>query len=140
MEPRFRALRTIGSIFRVLGYIALVLTILAALAFCGFSVIGASAIESSVAQQLGVNSNGAGFLGGIFGGLLGGILVLIYGGIISMWIIAIGELIYLLIGVEENTRKTNFLIESQMAKIAPASPSAMTPSEPLPMTPSQPPS
>jgi predicted lipid-binding transport protein (Tim44 family) len=137
MEPRFHALRTIGSIFRVLGYIALVLTILAALAFCGFSVIGATAVESSIAQQLGVSSRGAGFLGGVFGGLLGGVLVLIYGGIISMWIIAAGELIYLLIGVEENTRKTTYLIESQMAKLAAASPSTMTPSEPTPVTPSQ---
>jgi predicted lipid-binding transport protein (Tim44 family) len=139
MEPRFRALRTIGSIFRILGYIALVLTILGALAFCGFSVLGASAIESSVAQQLGVSTSGAGFVGGLFGGLLGGILVLIYGGIISLSIIAMGELIYLLIGVENNTRKTTFLIESQMAKMAPASPSAMTPSEPSVMTPSEPP-
>ncbi len=130
MEPKFRALRTIGSIFRVLGYIALVLTILAALAFCGFSVIGASAVESSIAQQLGVSSNGAGLLGGIFGGLLGGILVLIYGGIISLWIIATGELIYLLIGIEENTRKTGFLIESQMNKIIPAQPQPLTPSQP----------
>jgi predicted lipid-binding transport protein (Tim44 family) len=135
MEPRFRALRTIGSIFRILGYIALVLTILGALAFCGFSVIGASAVESSVAQQLGVSSSGAGFLGGFVGGLIGGILVLIYGGFISLWIIAAGELVYLLIGIEENTRKTGYLIENQMNKIIPVEPKPMTPSEPPSMTP-----
>jgi hypothetical protein len=138
MEQRFHALRTIGSIFRVLGYIALVLTILGALAICGLSVVGGSAMES-VTQQLGGSSTGAGFLGGLFGGLIGGILVLLYGGFISLSIIATGELIYLLIGVEENTRKTNFMIENQMSRMSPPTSSAMTPKEPPAMTPSVPP-
>jgi hypothetical protein len=138
MEQKFRALRTIGSIFRVLGYIALALTIIGALAVCGLSVVGGTAIES-FSQQIGGGGSGAGFLSGLFGGLLGGILVLLYGGFISLWIIAIGELIYLLIGVEENTRKTNFLIENQMVKMVPPEPKAMTPSEPPAMTPSEPP-
>jgi predicted lipid-binding transport protein (Tim44 family) len=139
MEQRFHALRTIGSIFRVVGYIILVLTVLGALAFCGATVIGASAIESSVAHQLGVSSTGGGFLGGLFGGLIGGFFVLLYGGFISLSIIATGELIYLLIGVEENTRKTNFMIENQMNRMSPPTSSAMTPKEPPAMTPSQPP-
>jgi hypothetical protein len=138
MERRYHALRTIGSIFRVLGYIALVLTIIGALAVCGLSVVGGTAIES-FSQQISGGTSGAGFLSGLFGGLIGGIVVLLYGGFISLWVIAIGELIYLLIGVEENTRKTNFLIENQMNRIPPATPSAMTPSEPPAMTSSEPP-
>jgi hypothetical protein len=138
MEHRYHALRTIGSIFRVLGYIALVLTILGALAVCGLSVVGGTAMES-VSQQFGGSSSGAGFLGGLFGGLIGALLVLLYGGFISLWVLAVGELIYLLIGVEENTRKTNFLIENQMNKLTPATPAAMTPREPPAMTPSEPP-
>jgi hypothetical protein len=138
MEQRYHALKTIGSIFRVLGYIALVLTILGALAVCGLSVVSGTAIES-FSQQLGGGSSGAGFLSGLFGGLIGALLVLLYGGFISLWVLAVGELIYLLIGVEENTRKTNFLIENQMNKLTPATPSAMTPREPPAMTPSEPP-
>ena len=135
MEHRFRALRTIGSIFRVVGYIALVFTILAALAFCGFTVVSGTAIEAAT-QQYGVNSTGAGILGGIFGGLLGGIFIILYGGLISLMLVAFGEGVYLLIGIEENTRKTTYMMESQMSKVAPPEPKAITPSEPSSIAPS----
>ncbi len=138
MEQRFHALRTIGSIFRVLGYITLVLTIISALAFCGLTVVGGSMIQSA-SQQFGFDSSGGGFLGGLFGGLIGGFLILLYGGFISLWVIAIGELIYLLIGVEENTRKTTYMLENQMNKISPTQPSAITPSKPPATTPTEPP-
>ncbi len=139
MEQRFHALRTIGSIFRILGYIALVFTIIAALAFCGLSVVGGTLIQSA-SQSFGFNSSGGGFIPALFGGLLGGFLVLLYGGFISLCTIAIGELIYLLIGVEENTRKTNFMIENQMSRMQPPATSAMAPKEPPAITPSEPPS
>lgn len=112
MEQRYRALRTIGSIFRVVGYIILILTILAALAICGLSVISGSVYESA-SQELGVNTAGAGILGGLVGGLIAGILVILYGGLIALMFVALGESIYLLIGIEENTRKTAYLIENQ---------------------------
>jgi hypothetical protein len=139
MEHRFHALRTIGSIFRISGYVVLVLTILAALAFCGLSVVGGTLIQSA-SQSFGFNSSGGGFIGALFGGLLGGFLVLLYGGFISLWIIASGELIFLVIGVEENTRKTNFLIENQMDRMAPPASSAIAPKEPPTLAPSEPPS
>ena len=138
MEQRFHALRTIGSIFRILGYITLVLTVLAALAFCGLSIVGGTLIQSA-SQSFGFNSSGGGFVGALFGGLLGGFLVLLYGGFISLWVIAFGELIYLLIGVEENTRKTNFLIENQMSRMQPPTSSGLAPKEPPAITPSEPP-
>jgi hypothetical protein len=49
-------------------------------------------------------------------------------------------LIFLVIGVEENTRKTNFLIENQMGRMAPPASSAIAPKEPPALTPSEPPS
>ncbi len=112
METRYRALRTIGSIFRVVGYIVLVITVLAALAVCGISVVSGTAIESA-SQQFGVNTTGAGFLGGLFGGLLAAILVILYGGLIALSLVAFGEGVYLLIGIEENTRRTAMMVENQ---------------------------
>jgi len=137
MEQRFHALRTIGSIFRVLGYIALILTIIGSLAFCGLTVVSGTLIQSAT-QQFGINSGAGGFLGGLFGGLLGGFLILLYGGFISLWVIAVGELIYLLIGVEENTRKAGYLLETQLNKMTPAAPSAIVPREPPVISPSEP--
>jgi hypothetical protein len=120
MERRYLGLRTIANIYRVLGYIVLVLTILAVLAICGLSVASGTVFES-VSQQIGVNSNGSGVAGGIIGGLFVSFLALIYGGVISLSLIAFGEGIYLLISIEENTRKTAMLVQNQNRIIPPAS-------------------
>jgi hypothetical protein len=125
MEHKYRALRTIGSIFRVVGYIILVLTILGALAACGLTVIGGTAAETA-SQELGLNSTGVGFLGGLFGGLLLGLVIILYGGLIALMMVAFGEGIYLLIDIEENTRKTGLLIENQ-ARLQPAEPRPLPP-------------
>ncbi len=127
MEHRFHALRTIGTIFRVVGYIFLVLTILGALAVCGLSAIGGTALESA-SSELGVSSTGAGLVSGLFGGLLLGLIVILYGGLISLMLVAFGEGIYLLIDVEENTRKTSYLIQNQ-PKVLPAEPRTLPPAE-----------
>ncbi len=128
MEKRYSALRTIGSIFRVVGYIILVLTILGALAVCGISVISGTAIESA-SQQFGLNTSGTGILGGIFGGLIAAIAVILYGGMIALGLVAFGELTYLLIAVEENTRRTAMIVENQNRLPPPPPPPA---TEPLP--------
>ena len=120
MERRYHALRTIGNIYRVLGYIAIVLTILAVLAICGVSFISGTALES-VTQQFGVDSTGSGFAGSLIGGIILSFLVIIYGGIVSVSLIAFGEGIYLLIAIEENTRKAAILVENQN-KITPSTP------------------
>jgi uncharacterized membrane protein len=120
MERRYHALRTIGNIYRVLGYIVLVLTVLAVIAICGLSVLGGSAINS-ITQQYSGYTNGSGLVGGLFGGVIASILVIIYGGLVGLSLIAFGEGIYLLIAVEENTRKTAILFENQN-KITPSAP------------------
>jgi hypothetical protein len=120
MDRRYRALRTVGSIYRVLGYIVLVLTILSVIAICGISVLSGTALES-VSQQIGVNSNGSGIAGGIVGGIFLSFIALIYGGIVALSLIAFGEGIYLFIAIEENTRKTAILVENQ-SKITPSAP------------------
>ena len=118
MERRYHALRTIATIYRVLGYIVAVVTILAILAICGLSVIGGTAFQS-VSQDMGINSRASGIAGSIFGGLIGSLVVLLYGGVMAISLIAFGEGIYLLISMEENTRKTALLIENQIKVVPP---------------------
>lgn len=110
MERRYHALRTIANVYRILGYIVLVLTILTAIAICGLSVLGSTALNN-VAQQYG-NTTVPTWIGGIFGGIVGSILVILYGGMVALALIAFGEGIYLLISIEENTRKTALLFEN----------------------------
>ncbi len=109
MEARYSALRTIATIYKVIGYIVLVLTILAALAVCGLSVAGGSAMEA-----LSRDFGGTGIVSGVVGGLIAFVVILIYGGLIAVSLIAFGEGIYLFIAIEENTRKTSLLLENQV--------------------------
>src|SRR4030042_1683576 len=119
MERRYHALRTIATIYRVLGYIVAVLTILSILAICGLSVISGTAFQT-ISQDLGVNTRASGVAGSIFGGLIVSLIVLIYGGVVAISLIAFGEGIYLLIAVEENTRKPALLLQNQPKATPPA--------------------
>ncbi len=111
----YQALRIIGTIYKVLGVIAAVLTILLVIGFCGVSVLGGSLlsnIESTYGYGGGPSFGGA--LGGILGGLIGSIVLIIYGGGIAVTLYAFGEGVYLLLALEENTRATAQLLQQQL--------------------------
>lgn len=114
MEKRYKALRTIGSIYKILGIIAGVMTVLAIIGFCATSIFGGAMID-----MFNSASNGSG-MPGIFGGALGGIILslgaLIYGGGASVTLYALGEGVYLLIELEENTRATAMLLNKKLAE------------------------
>ncbi len=111
MEKRYGALRIVGTIYKVLGIIAAVLTVLAVVALCGAGAVGGAALDS-VGRGLGQD-----FGGGAYGGMLGGVLLsvvaVLYGGIIAITLYAFGEMIYLLIALEENTRLTAQMLQHQ---------------------------
>ena len=115
MEKKFKALRFVGTVYKVLGIIGGVLTVIGAVGFCLFSILGGSLMNSvlnSVGNYGGGGSSGpAGFLGGILGGVIVGGIILLYGGIGSITLYAFGEGIYLLIGLEENTRTTALMLQ-----------------------------
>ena len=117
MEKKFKALRFVGTIYKVIGIIAGVLTVIGSLGFCLMSILGGSVINSilnSVSNYGGGSSSGpAGLFGGILGGVVIGGIILLYGGITSITLYALGEGIYLFIGIEENTRTTAFLLQQQ---------------------------
>jgi hypothetical protein len=120
MEKRYHALRTIANIYRVIGYIVLVLAILAVIATCAISVISGTALET-ISNQFGVTTRGSGLGSSILVGFLTALGIVIYGGILGLSLIAMGEGIYLLISIEENTRRTALIVENQN-KITPAAP------------------
>ena len=108
VPKRFGVLRFIGGFYKIVAIIIAVLTILSALGFCVTSVLGTS-ILGGVMQQLGNGSNmpllaGA---GGVLAGILGSLVMIIIGAIVALGLYAIGELISLLIALEENTRVTS---------------------------------
>ncbi len=114
MEKRYRALRTIGTIYKVLAAIVAAITLLSILGLCATSILG------GVGQA--AFSRGSGF-GGLFGGVLGALIFsvvgIIYGGAVSLTLYAVGEGIDLLLALEENTRLTAMALQHQANPPAP---------------------
>ncbi len=110
MGKRYGALRTIGTVYKILGIIAGVFTILTALGLCASGVLGGAALDQ-FSRGFGGDS-GFGSAGGIVGGILLGVLAIVYGGGLSVTLYAAGEGIYLLIALEENTRATTMYLQS----------------------------
>lgn len=123
MEKRYGALRTIGTIYKVLGIIAGILTLVGLVSFCAFSVLGGSALGSLARDFNPTLSTALGALGG-------GLLILLYGGGAAVTLYAFGEGIFLLIALEENTRATARMLQAQTrAAAAPAPQSEPPPAE-----------
>jgi len=123
MDKRYTALRIIGTIYKVVGLIAAAITVLSALGLCATSVLGGPALDQ-FAQQYGGGDTGVfGLAGGMVWGLVAGISTLILGGLSALGVYAIGEGIYLVIALEENTRASATVLYRQ--EVAPGmSPSA----------------
>jgi hypothetical protein len=112
MEKRYTALRTIGTIYKILGIVVGVLTILAVLAVCGGSILGGAALNN-LGSQFGGSIGMGGIFGGVVGGAIIGIFVLLYGGGAAITLYALGEGIYLLLSLEESSRTTALMLTNQ---------------------------
>lgn len=108
MEKKFKILRLFGTVYKVLGVITMSLAVLGAAGICIMGFAGGALLEQAT-QELGA--------GGVMGtGVLGvatAFSLLLSGGIGGLSLYAIGELIYLFISMEENTRATAALLRQQ---------------------------
>ncbi len=112
MEKRYAGLRLAGTVYKVLGIIVGIITILGALGICLTSVLGGAAMNS-LAGELGSNASMMGSLGGVVGGLIGGLLALIYGSAMALGLYAFGEMMQLMVAMEENTRATAAMLSQR---------------------------
>jgi hypothetical protein len=114
MEKRFKILRFVGSFYKVVGIIIGAITIISALGFCIVSIVGGTTTERII-QSMNPNGGGQalGMLGGVVGGLIVSLLIILGGGIYAVTIYALGEAVYLLIALEENTRHTAVMLLRQ---------------------------
>jgi len=103
MNKRYKVLRFIGSLYKVMGAALAIFTILGAIGSCLISIFSGSVMDSMMRSY----SDYPGFSGlfsGVLGGVIAGFFLLLYGGISAALLYAFGELIFLLIDIEENTR------------------------------------
>lgn len=100
MEKRFGALRVIGIIFKVLGVIV----------FFGALIVAVAMFVGGAARMFGPGEWRF-MMRGL--GVLSGLWVLLWGAISAVFLYGAGEVLDLLIAVEENTRATRLLLEHE---------------------------
>lgn len=114
MKKRYIALRIMGTIYKVLGIIIGLATILAVIGTIGISIIGGTTMQG-LSQQLGAYTSNVGIFGSALGGLLLSLFTLLYGSFVAVSFLAVGEGIYLLIAIGENTYKSVTLLQAKAA-------------------------
>lgn len=110
MEKKYKALRAIGTIYKIFGAILAILTILSAIGICLASLGAGMAVDSIMRDLGGDRGMMGGYFGGAIGGLFSAIMAIILGGGAALTLFATGEGIYVLIDLEENTRRTSELL------------------------------
>lgn len=95
MQQKFKALRTISVIFKILAWIVVVFTII------GFFVM---LVGGAALSQLGSRYGAPGLLGPL-GGVAMAFYILIIGALWFISLLAAADLILVILTIEENTRK-----------------------------------
>lgn len=123
MEKRYRALRIVATLYKIVGVIVLVIAVLSGIGICLAGVLGGTALEG-YARQVGGNVNGIGFLGSALGGIITALVTLIGGLLSGLSLFAVGEGISLALAIEENTRSTALHLAAVGRQMAPPPPTA----------------
>ena len=101
MKKRFQVLSIIATIFRVLGIVVAAVALVGALITLVMSLAG-----GQIWSMFGIDSNT-----GFFGGLIAAFLEILLGAFYALMMYGYGELISLLLALEENTHNTVSLLE-----------------------------
>lgn len=109
MARQFMALRVVGTIFKVLAWLVLILGLLGA---AGGLIFG-----FAVTDELGI----AGLdIGGPLVGIATFVVAVVVAILNFLLLYAVGEVIYLSLCIEENTRRTAYLLQQQTMPPEPA--------------------
>jgi hypothetical protein len=106
VEKRFKALRLIAILLKILAFLAALICVIAALVTMFAGATAGSSMRNSPFES------GAA-AGALFTGFLGGVLILVYGAFLFIFLYGYAEVIYLFLGIEENTRLTNEMLRSK---------------------------
>ena len=133
MEKKFRILRVIGTIWKVLAWIVLILGVIASFATLLMSIFGGGMMRQLLppGERMPWSPLAFGAVGGIVGFLISLVLTLIY----FLGLYAAGEFIYLLLAIEENTHLTAQWIQAQSVVQAAAAAPPAYPTPPPPQAP-----
>jgi len=120
MEKKYTVLRVIATLYKIVGVLIALGTILVVILIVAGTAAGTQAMREF------------GFYNGPLVGFFSIIITILTGGLTALGVYAIGEGLYLLIGLEENTRFTAILLRDRFY------PPAQPPQQPM-MPPQAPP-
>jgi hypothetical protein len=103
MEKKFTVLRVIATLYKIVGVLVALGTILLVI----FEIVGAAAGTRLLENTFGLFNTGPAL------GIFSAITTFIAGGLSALGIFAIGEAIYVLINLEENTRFTAIIMRDR---------------------------
>jgi len=127
---KFKALRFIGTVWKVLAWITLIIGVLSSVGMLLASIFGGGVL-SQFGQQYG-EMPWVSWVFGLAGGIVAFGVSLIFTIIYFLLLYAVGEFIYLLLAIEENTRLAAQWIQARSAPVAyPAVPPAYSPPPPF---------
>jgi hypothetical protein len=98
METRFRSLRIIAMVLKILAWITLIMGLLAGIVILLTGVAGG--------RDAGMGLGMMGTMGSLLAGLLGGFSAVVFSVLGFLGLYAYGDAIYLALAIEENTRET----------------------------------
>ncbi len=130
MEKKFKVLRIIGTIWKILAWIVLIVGVLSSIGVLLMSIFGGGML-SQLGQEYG-ELVWASWAFGLAGGIVGFIVSLIATIINFLLLYAVGELIYLLLAIEENTRQAQWVQAHPAPQAYPAAPPTYPPPPPPP--------
>ncbi len=100
MENKYRVLRIVATIWKVLAWIVLVVSVLGGCGSLAFGLMAGGA-------NTGVGGGGAAqLLGGAIGGVISAVLAIFFGVLYFLFLYAFAELVDVVIALEANTRST----------------------------------
>jgi len=128
VERKFKVLRVIGTIWKVLAWLELIIGLVSSLGVLLIGVFGGGILRQfaeQYRQQMPLPPRAFGVTGGIIGFAISVVVTIIY----FLMFYAVGELVYLLLAIEENTRQAAQQMQWVQQQLAPPQP-AYSPPQP----------
>ena len=111
MEKRFRALRIVGSVLKIIAWIVLILGVLGGLVAIVAGMAGGLAGGYRNSPAPNNMFPGVPGLGGVVGGLFFALASVVSGLLSFLFLYGAGEAVYLALAIEENTRETAYYLK-----------------------------
>jgi len=111
MQKKYRALRFVVGLYRILAWVVLALGVLGAIAMViAGAVQGSRGTPSTMMQNLPLMPVGM----GLVGGLVAGLLTLVYAALLFIVLWAGSDFVMMLMDIEHNTRETVHYLRGEL--------------------------